>query len=360
MRHSVFAVMLLAGSSSHAALEQLTERPLPDPVVMRQDGWWYITGTHRDLYVGQALSREALERLPIEFDLGGLPPVQIWGFSMFRDASGHWHGYGTIHYGYFRTVIAHFQPQPSEVWKPGKPITRWQFDKVLIGDVLKGKSTMYDQKLYRVRDELHLVYNASPRRHANVSILAQRMVDPQTLDASTKPRVLLRAQGLRSEDRNKGYHVQIVEGTTIREVNGKYLLLYSVGDYRMRNYKVGMAWSDSFLPKAGEYYQKIYRPDNANVWDNKEPGEEVVYLLQSQKPGWPNYCGAQVLAPGIASLVEEGDQWYLVFHGYPVGEKPVRFGSFDPRRRRTYKLPVEVNVAPDRPRHEWVKPVLAK
>lgn len=347
--------LLVVGST--LAVEPLVELPLADPVVMKRDGWWYITGTENYFYQGKKLSRTSLERKPLTLETGKVKTAgAVWGISFYQHTDGSWHGYGTLHLGYFRTVIAHFTPvDPAAKWTPGNMIDHWTVDRILIGDIESGKTSMYDQKMYRTKEGLFLVYNASSALGNNVSILAQRMLDPETLDPKTAPVCLLRPEGLRSEDRNHPGGMQLTEGCTIREVNGKYILLYSVGDFKTANYKLGMAWSDSFIPPSEKTYNKVKHPDSDNTWGNSNPTDEIHYLLQSSKPEWPNYCGTWIKGPGIGNLVFENGSANLVFHGYPTARDSLLEGG-----RMTFKLPCKVSVSDSVPPDKWIHPIFPK
>lgn len=334
-----------------AGIQLLMDEPLPDPILFRHGDNWYMTGTLRAMFSSETLAPGGWEMHPLDFDMGDLPPVQLWGFSMWADPDGNWHGYGTIHYGFFRTVIGHFLPQEQTE----EPPVRWRFNRILIGNVLTGEFNMYDQRLHEHNGEIYLLYSANPRPHTDIDILIQRMLDPQTIDPDWPPRVLLRPEDLRSEERNPGY-LRIVEGAKIHEINGRYLMMYSTGDYARDNYTLGMAWSDTFLPPPGETYRKVFRPDPDNVWGNPEPTDEVHYLLQSLHPEWPNYTGEHVRAPGIGNLVEENGQWFLVFHAYPADQPRWRGDRYDPSRRMVFRVPVTVQVEPGIPPAQWIIP----
>jgi len=357
MRYFTHGFLSLVAACSTLAIEPLVDSPMADPVVVKRDGWWYITGTESYYYQGKELNRSALERKPLKLEIGKIKTAgDVWGISFYQHADGSWHGYGTLHLGYFRTVIAHFKPaDPEATWTPGNMIDHWIVDRILIGDIATRKTTMYDQKMYRTKEGLFLVYNASPAPGTDVEILAQRMVDPVTPDPKSPPICLLRPEGLRSEDRNHPGGMQLTEGCTIREVNGKFILLYSVGDFKTANYKLGMAWSGTFIPKAGKTYNKVKYPDPDKVWGNDNPTDEVHYLLQSSNPEWPNYCGHWIKGPGIGNLILEKNSVSLVFHGYPTARGILFEGG-----RMTFKLPCEVSVANAVPPREWINPVFPK
>ncbi len=340
-------------SCSAMSVEPLVDSPFADPVVVKRDGWWYITGTQNYYYYGKQLTRRGLKRKPLKLDVGKIKTAgDVWGISFYEHTDASWHGYGTLHLGYFRTVIAHFSPaNPKAKWTPGNMIDHWVVDRVLIGDIAKNKTTMYDQKMYRTKKGLFLVYN-DYLENGRIGILAQRMLDPATLDTNSPPICMLRPEGLRSEDRNNPGGLQITEGSTIHKINEKFILLYSVGDFALGNYKLGMAWSDTFIPEPGQTYKKIRRFDSSNVWENGKREDEIHYLLQSSKKKWPNYSGEWIKGPGIGGLVWEGNLVNLIFHGYPTTR-----GTMFEEGRMMFKLPCKVAVSNTVSPNEWIKPV---
>ncbi len=336
---------------SRPGVSPVLDAPLPDPYVYRDGVEWYIFGTGAFFYHGRELEPAAMRRGDLELDYNGARrPQGIWGFVPDLGADGAYHAHATLHYGQFRTVIAHFVPAPGEAWRGGAAITRWRLGGVLVGDLENRRDTFYESKL--VRDgsgELYLVYSGSPARHSDVSILAQRMIDPGRVDPSVAPRPLLRPEGFRSEDRNPGY-IQIVEGANIVQLGSKYVLLYSVGDFARNNYKLGVAYSDRLIPREGETYEKPLISDPANVWANKGRLQEVCYLLQSERREWLNYCRRFVSGPGLGNIVKVAGQYRLVFHGYRPND-PVR----NPRNRYVWSTPLEIDFSDERPRGGWLR-----
>ena len=143
--------------------------------------------------------------------------------------------------------------------------------------------------------------------------------------------------------------MKLVETGNIAKIGGKYALAYSTGAYNEPTYKAGIAWSDSFLPRTGQTYRKVLRPDPENVWGSAG-GLEVLYLLQSEKPNWPNDVSASVLAPGVPSLNQMPDgSWRLVVAGYATSDAPSKGanGPYNAAYRRPYVVPLDVAVPPD-------------
>ncbi|NQT51840.1 hypothetical protein HQ576_07315, partial [bacterium] len=255
----------------------------------------------------------------------------------------------------YQTAVAHCLPLPGQTWAPGRPVTRWKLRRLLIGGRTRAEGTAYDQKMYRLADgSLYLVYNTRAPGSPNVGIYAARMKDPATLDTGAPAVPLLVPEGYASESRH-GTALRICEGNTIRRLGGKWVLVYSVGAFDLINYKIGLAYSDSFLPPKGKTYQKVLIDDLNGTWGKVGKRQEVCYLLQSHKPAWPNYCGEWLHGPGIGSIVEEDGRHWLVHHGYIPVPRATRY---DPRRRLVFKLPLRVAIDPARPMHEWITPVL--
>jgi len=340
--------------------ERILRNPLPDPVVMKRDGLWHITGTDTCVFVGPKLTRHHMRRHELDLDFGPCAdpkPKGIWGLSLYEHTDGRWHAYATVHFGDFQAAVAHFVPRPGQAWAPGKPITRWKLAKLLIGGRTREEGTAYDQKMYRLDDgALYLVYNTAGRNKNHIGIYAARMKSPSALDPATAPVLLLGPEGYASETRH-GTELHICEGKTIRRLGGKWVLVYSVGAFELPNYKIGLAWCDTFLPPKGKTYQKVVIDDPEGVWGKTGKGKEICYLLQSEKPNWPNYCGTWVHGPGIGNIVRENGRYWLVHHGYVPAPRAKRY---DANRRLVFKLPLNIDIDPAKPMHEWVTPVLPK
>ncbi len=106
------------------------------------------------------------------------------------------------------------------------------------------------------------------------------------------------------------------------------------------DYKTGVAWSDTFLPAPGATYRKILRPDPTGVWG--KPGLEVQYLLQSEKPAWPDDVANEVVAPGDHPSVEGSTVRFIADH------------------RRLFFTPLRVDIPPgatDAELATWLTPV---
>jgi len=330
--------------------ELLHPVPLPDPYVWKDAGQWFIYGTNGSpaefhSLQGTRLEPGFLREQPFQISYPGHQDLMIWGFHPYRDADGKYHAVGTIHLGYFKTEIAYFDPLGTEV--TSLPPTRWRFVRTLV-PYEEGKRAAYESKILHDGPDTYLMYCCAAGLGNDVSIFLQKMRGNGEIDDQSPAVVILKPEGLRSEDRNPGQRLQITEGPNIVQEGGKYLLFYSVGDFMLPNYKIGFAYSDSLVPKPGQTYRKVY---NALVSPTNGGMREVHYLLQSENRERPNYIGDSVIAPGLANLVRDGGKSYLIFHGYKPTSSPL-----DPRFRYIWKLPVSVHVDDDRPPTEWIQP----
>ena len=228
-------------------------------------------------------------------------------------------------------------------------MTQWRFKRLIAGDPDRGNWSCYESKILRDADgSRHLMYVARQGRD-NV-ILAHRLKSWSELDESATPRVLLRPEGFRSEDRNGPGSMQLVEGPGIFPWRDRFVLLYSVGDYARENYKLGMAFSGTLIPPPGRSYEKVRRPDPGRVWGESRHPDEIVYLLQSEKPDWPNYSGRAVIGPGLGSVVViDGTPW-LFFHGYRPEDRERR-----PENRFVFRAPLTMEIDRGPPRPDWLR-----
>ncbi len=124
-----------AAPATAAAL--VSEIPCPDPSAFHDGVDWYIFGTGGGFFLqGKTLVPDEMHRVALHLDHAGFTPrvANIWRFTVYRHCDGTYHAYGTLHLGRFRTVIGHFAPKAGEAWSPGRPITGWKLDAVLVGD----------------------------------------------------------------------------------------------------------------------------------------------------------------------------------------------------------------------------------
>jgi hypothetical protein len=343
----------VAPRAAHTAETALvSDVPCPDPYAYHDGVNWYIFGTGAEHYFlqGKALAPSEMRKVPFHLDYVDFthPVAHIWGFSIYRHRDGSYHAYATLHLGHFRTVVGHFVPRVGESWSPGRPITRWRLDRVLVGDVERKDWYAYDAKV--VADEggaLYLIYVT--RRGRDNHIMAQRLAAPDRVDLDEPPHTLLEPSGLRSEDRIEPGSMQLVEGPNIIRRQGQAILLYSVGDYHLASYKLGVAYSDRLIPPDGKRYRKVLRKDEHKVWGEQPSPLEVVYVLQSQKKDWPNYCGELVVGPGVGSVILLDDGPWLLFHGYRPTDARRR-----PEDRFVFKLPLRIDIRGQAPSPDWL------
>ena len=196
--------------------------------------------------------------------------------------------------------------------------------------LLSVKGACYYDNRIQVDDngKLYLVTNhpSGPGIQGDVSILALPMADPGHMapDWTSAGSVLLQPDvpKLTSERRDPGSTLSIVENTQIQRIRDTYVLFYSVGDYALANYKIGLAFSKSLLGT----YTKVYKDDTNNVWNNTRPMREVQYLMQSSVPTWPNYMNRFLSGPGIASLVNTATNGpALLFHARHPDNQGARY-----------------------------------
>jgi hypothetical protein len=354
----LFALVWLSAERSAAQAPKtpvrpqlVSEVPCPDPYVFRDGTDWYVCGTGDKPFLlqGREFGEGKMRRVFLDVDYKGFPaPIeQVWGFIVHRHADGTYHGYGTLHLGGYRTVIAYFAPRGSETWKDGRPITKWDFQRLLVGDLARQDWKYYETKVLEDSDgTLHLMYAVTTGRDNH--IVAQRLKSPSEIDAAASPRLLLKPDGYRSEDRDEPGEMQLVEGGSVYKHKDKYLLFYSVGNYQKTNYKLGMAVSDSLIPPPGREYRKFKLPDPNRVWGASPHRDEIHYVLQSQKPEWPNDSRAFVVGPGLGSLVKDGDDLWLFLHGYKPDDRERR-----PENRFVFRLPVRLDDGPHGPTLRW-------
>ncbi len=286
--------------------------------------------------------------------LGATLPTAING-NIFQDDAGTWHMAVTFYVHNPSTytgtspwtVVAHAHPTDDAV-----PPAHWSADTLLVGSLTQQAAANYDGKYFQDDNgTLYLVYSkqlsASP---AHDGIVAQAMGSPTQL-ATSAPTTLLAPEnadgGFNSEYfflNKPNAQFKLIETGNITKVGGKYAMAYSTGAFDETDYKAGVAWSDTFLPAAGGSYRRVLLPDTAGVWGQPNHAE-VRYLLQAQESAWPNYVAAQVLAPGVPSIVERDGAWYLCFAGFDPADAPVdpATGYFVPGHRRPYY--VRLNVA---------------
>lgn len=342
-----------ADKTSPANPHLVSEFPCPDPHVFNDGSDWYIFGTGAQPFFlqGKEFGEGKMKKVFLDLDYSGYPlnVAHIWGFIVHRHSDGSYHAYGTLHLGNFHTVIAYFEPQASEKWEKGKPITKWKFKSVVVGDPARQDWKYYESKILEDTDKsIYLMYVANTGR--DNFIFAQKMKSWSEIDTSAPRRLILKPEGYRSEDRNGPGSMQLVEGGSIFKHKGKYILFYSVGDYLLNNYKLGMAFSASLIPNQGQTYRTVKLPDLKRVWGESGHQDEIGYLLQSEKPQWPNYSANLVVGPGLGSIVTIDDKPWLFFHGYKPDDKERR-----PENRFVFRVPVTMALDRGVPSLKWLQ-----
>jgi len=328
-----------------------------DPYVFREGGKWFITSTYtarRLMYMASTTDFKTIDGHKLSLDLNQgylrkhfksswLVARDVWGFVPYKHDDGSWHGYASIHIGRYKTFVCHFSPVSDKPW----PITDWRLDKVMVGDKSK---TPYESKVYSDKTGTYLIY-VDRLSDGNNHIMAQKLIDPENVDTSFKARAILSPEGLRSEDRNEPGSMQIVEGPNISRVvtedGSKYVMFYAVGDFALKNYKLGVAYSDVLIPSDGKQYQKPKAKDKSNLFSNDSSADEVVYTLQTQMPGWFNYAGTLLKGPGLGNLVEYQGDYYMIFHAHDAGKS---------RGRWVWRCPVTIDFT--KKMELWVVPNL--
>ncbi|MGI4757241.1 MAG: hypothetical protein ACRYGF_10375 [Janthinobacterium lividum] len=151
---------------------------------------------------------------------------------------------------------------PAETVLTLQPPTAWIADNVLVGSLSKADFANYDGKYFEDDGKLYLLYSKrlESRPVAHDGIVAQRMLAPDLAD-----RTLLLAPDTGLESLNSElFHTvpapndlfKLIETGNITRINGKYVMAYSAGDYQQKDYKTGLAYSDTLLPREGGQFRK--------------------------------------------------------------------------------------------------------
>ena len=296
------------------------------------------------------------ETLRHQIETAGSTVTNIQNVNLFQDDQGGWHGavaidiespkYPADHW----TILAHAHPTGAAA--PGSAPLSWLADTLLSGSFSNRVDGNYDAKYFEDAGQLYLLYvqNVVPKPNLRNVIVIQRMLSPTAV--APEPPVTLLTTGDRDGDEltSESYntHAKLVEAPYLSRINGKYALVYSTGAYLTASYKAGVAWSDTLLPSPGEHYRKVLAADEKGIWG--APGrDEVRYLVQSQKPDWPNFTGQQVIAPGVASAIQDpGSTWWLYFNGFAPDDMRDPTGKVNATHRRPYYLRLRAAVPQDR------------
>lgn len=293
------------------------------------------------------------------------------GLNIYQDNAGKWQMAVTAHLSKPGmtdwNVILHAKPTST----PGGVPTSWTIDALLVGDPGKFAPDNYDAKYIEDQGTLYLTYNKQ-------IVVGQDGVVAQAMTSATTPATSDPVPLLGPETSNGGYNseladglgststVKLVETGNITKIQGKYVMTYSVGTFNRPDYKAGIAWSDTFLPQPGSYYQRVQKTDTMGLWGQANHAE-VQYLLQSQIAQWPNYVASQVLAPGVPAIVSDTTgAYYLTFAGYDPSDAPTDSnGLYLGTHRRPYyvklnvQIPAGSTVASTSPQSlaSWIQPV---
>jgi hypothetical protein len=253
------------------------------------------------------------------------------------------------------TVIAHAHPEmEGSLSAP----TSWIVDEILVGSLVESAKANYDGKYFEDDGRLYLIYSKREMGTVHDGIVAQAMKSPRK-PAPTDPVWLLAPNTVGGGFNSEYFHInwadggpnsdfKLIETGNITKIAGKYVMAYSTGDYQQLDYKTGLAYSDTLLPKTGEMYRRILLTDTNGVWG--DAGHmEVRYLLQSDKQAWPNYVAKQVFAPGVPSIVQEpSGKFFLYFDGFLPSDAPksksAPLTSYDATYRRPFYVPLSVRV----------------
>ncbi|KAI0099591.1 hypothetical protein GGR51DRAFT_564838 [Nemania sp. FL0031] len=275
------------------------------------------------------------------------------------------------------SVIVHAHPaDPSAV---DVPPTSWVGDKLLIGSFLTAEDANYDGKYFRTPSgELYLLYSKRmpSKSGKRDGVAAVPMDDPQTKKPGANATfLLLPDDDLRSEDYVEGNDTfKLIETGNVRAINGKFVMAYSAASFFRKTYKIGVAYSDTFLPPQSpspQSYRKVMKENPDHLWGSTGP-KEVFYLMQSDETdGW-RYVGDQVIAPGVPTVASIGPNsgWVMTFAGYDPNDAPHRPNSngFIANHRRPYFININVNIpkntsvaeATDAELQGWITPVHKK
>lgn len=267
------------------------------------------------------------------------------------------------------SVIVHAHPT---VTGSVVPPNAWIGDALLIGSFASSAEANYDGKYFETPDkQLYLVYQKqlTPPPNKRDGVVARLMSDPTNFAAGNTDHTLLAPDSsYNSEDYVAGDDsFKLVETGNIRAYQGKFIMAYSVGAFDHNSYKLGIAYSDTFIPANGGQYRKVTKANPSNLWNTN--GREIYYLLQAEEnvSGW-HYVGNQVLAPGVPTVADigAGGAWILTFAGYDPNDAPLNPGTsqYMANHRRPFFININLNIpsssvasAQDDALLNWITPV---
>lgn len=311
---------------------------LADPQVIKEGSTYYITGTCSGaggyIYSTDDFQEIAATWMEIDTKPWPYPYQHIWAFEIYKHTDGTWHAYG---FDFDRGGLYHFVPDPDPTTTTF-PVLRWKEKELLLpGD--------YDNRVIHDGTDMYLLTAKGNAGH--ISVYCHRMLDPATLDPDYTPHRIMSEEGdnLESERRNAVGAMKIHECPFIIRASAaggeKCVMSYTVGDYGIRDYKIGFAYSDVLIPPPGTEYTKATKPDAQNVWGTGAGADEVVYVTQTQKPSWPNYHASRFNRPGSGDIIEYEGNYFMVYHAaVPLQmEGMVGTRGYDPGRM-TWIMPV--------------------
>ncbi len=281
--------------------------------------------------------------------------VSYENLNSYQDSQGNWQMAATVRLSPKNgdtpwTVIVHASPVAPYTGIP----TTWIADARLVGSFSMYEHDNYDGRYFEDSGVLYLLYNMknlSAQPADEDYIVAQPMQSATVPAGSPIPL-------LGPEESNGGYssevstppgqtpEVKLIETGHIAKIQGKYVLAYSTGYFNQSNYKAGLAWSDSFLPTPGTYYKRAQKIDVEGVWGVPNHAE-VNYLIQAEQPQWPNYVAAEVLSPGVPTVVADtSGNYHLFFAGYNPSDvpPPTPTAVYNGKLRRPYYVDLKVNI----------------
>ncbi|MBE7187013.1 hypothetical protein [Jatrophihabitans endophyticus] len=264
-------------------------------------------------------------------------------------------------------VVLLFKPDTGKAHQGDNavPYHYWVWTKkTLLGSLTHpNHNAGYAAHLERSGSTVALIY--AEDNGCRIGLYAER-VDPATMKPNTSSKTELLSPGisgnrdLNSEivhsDRH-GCKLYKVETGYIKKINGTYVMGYSVGSYNGIEYKIGLAYSKTFLG----HYQKAVRHVTNGAWGSEKT--EVNYVVQSEKPKWCHY-ETTAWGPGVPSLVPYNHKWYMYFAAHP-GAKP-KNGTFSASTRTPFDVPLTVkkkfgslSKANRFHRQTWIEPDLS-
>ena len=279
--------------------------------------------------------------------------------NIYQDSNGEWSMATTMYVRNLKKFpdVTHWNlivhAHPTDPFLP----TAWVADSVLVGKFSEPNKADYDGKYFEDAGRLYLIYSKR-LTDPNENVAQHDGITAQLLQSPKVPAAVDAVTLLAPSDVDGGFNSEyffvdhannsfkLIETGNITKIGNKYVMAYSTGDYEEPDYKSGLAFSDTFLPTASSSYKRVLKLDTIGIWN--QPGhEEVLYLLQAEKPLWPNYVASQVKAPGVPSVVHDrSGRYFLYFAGFLPSEATIdpNTGFFKPALRRPFFITLNVNI----------------